>query len=374
MKMKKLVTMLAVSAMLTGMLAGCTSGSEETGTTTAKETTAPQSTEAKKETESSKDTEAKAESETDTAMTDTEAKEDASTGSLKGKRIAVAHISMYDEWCTGVYDELMAQKDKYGIAELNVQDANFSIETQKKNVEDFISQGYDAILIDIVDSEAIKDTLDKAYDAGIPIVAFDSGTDWEHLISHIKWDHAETGKLTAQWVADYATKNLGGKVKVGMITYNTLAHVKVRGEAFTEELESLLGVDNIEYVYKQDFDQTREGASNITTNNIAKPVDVIWGAVDNAAFGAKIALENAGAKDTIVVSAGGWGAETFNAINDNNQYYKAAVAVPPAGIVQYSYDTLEKYFAGDKDIPKTQDIELKIVDASNIADYMGYIK
>lgn len=369
MRMKKLVSMLAVTVVVAGALAGCSSGTAETQKTTTK------AADTVKETEVTTETKAIIETE---AVTETKAGEETkasdSTGGLKGKRIAVAHISMYDEWCTGVYDELMAQKDKYGIAELNVQDANFSIEIQKKNVEDFISQGYDAILIDIVDSEAIKDTLDKAYEAGIPIVAFDSGTDWEHLISHIKWDHAETGKLTAQWVADYAKKNLGGKVKLGMITYNTLAHVKVRGEAFTEELELLLGTENIEYVYKQDFDQTREGASNITTNNIAKPVDVIWGAVDNAAFGAKIALENAGAKDTIVVSAGGWGAETFNAINDNDPYYKAAVAVPPAGIVSYSYDTLEKYFSGDKDIPKTQDIELKIVDTSNITDYMGYVK
>lgn len=292
---------------------------------------------------------------------------------LEGKRIAVAHISMYDEWCTGVYDELMAQMDDFGIAEVNVQDANFSIETQQKNVEDFVSQGYDAILIDVTDSEGLKPALDKAYDAGIPVVAFDSGTDWEHLVSHIAWDHAETGRLTAQWVANYAKENLDGKVKIGLITFTTLPHTKARSDAFVEELEKELGAENIEYVFTQDFDQSRESATNLVTNNIAKPMDVIWAPVDNGAFGAKIALENAGIEGTVVISAGGWGTETFTTINGGDPYYKAAVAVPPSGIVQYCYNTLADYFSGKTDIPAAQNIELVVVDETNIADYMKYV-
>lgn len=360
MKMKKLLAVLLTAVMVTGMLAGCGDKAEEPAATP----------EATPEAATDKEDAAPAD---DAAASDDKAASD-STSSLAGKRIAVAHISMYDEWCTGVYDELMAQKDKYGIAEVNVQDANFSIETQQKNVEDFISQGYDAILIDVVDSEAIKSTLDKAKEAGIPVVAFDSGTDWPELISHIAWDHAETGRLTAKWVADYAKANLDGKVKVGLLTYTTLPHTKVRGETFVEELEKELGKENIEYVFTQDFDQTREGASNIVTNNIAKPMDVIWAPVDNGAFGAKVALENAGVEGTIVVSAGGWGKETFTTINNKDPYYKAAVAVPPEGIVSYCYNTLQDYFDGATDIEKTQNIELKVVDESNIADYMKYVK
>ncbi|WP_343247316.1 sugar ABC transporter substrate-binding protein [Diplocloster hominis] len=363
MKMKKCLGLLLTAVMVTGMLAGCGDQTQDTGSP------APAAPEAEESAAPAKAPDASPAK--DAADQDAAADTDMP---LKGKRIAVAHISMYDEWCTGVYDELMAQKDKYGIAEVNVQDANFSIETQQKNVEDFISQGYDAILIDVADSEAIKSTLDKAYDAGIPVVAFDSGTDWEHLISHIAWDHAETGRLTAKWVADYAKANLGGKVKMGLLTFTTLPHTKVRGEAFVEELEKELGKENIEYVFTQDFDQTREGASNIVTNNIAKPMDVIWAPVDNGAFGAKVALENGGVEGTIVVSAGGWGTETFTTINNKDPYYKAAVAVPPEGIVSYCYNTLADYFNGAADIEKTQNIELKIVDETNIADYMKYVK
>ena len=291
---------------------------------------------------------------------------------LKGLRVAVAHISMYDEWCTAVAKELQSQADELGISELNIQDANFDIEKQIKNIEDFVAQGYDAILMDPVDGDAIQDALNKAADAGIPVVAFDSGTNWDKLVTHIAWDHAMSGTMSADWVADYAEENLDGKVKIGMLTTETLQHVAVRGTAFKDELESRLGTENIEYVYEQDFQQTREGAVNVVTNNIAKPVDVIWGAVDNAAFGAAQALENNGVEGTIVVSAGGWGAECFNAINDDNPYYKMVIGVPPASIVADSYQALADYLDG-KDVEREQNIELCVIDSTNIADYMQYV-
>lgn len=290
---------------------------------------------------------------------------------LDGLRIAVAHLSMYDEWCTAVADELQAQGEALGVAEVNIQDANFDIEKQIKNVEDFVAQGYDAIFIDPVDGDAIQDALNKAADAGIPVVDFDSPTSWENRVTHIAWDHATCGTMSADWIADYAEENLGGKVKVGMLTCESLQHVAIRGKAFKEELEKRLGAENIEYVYEQDFQQTREGAVNVVTN-IAKPVDVIWGSVDNAAFGARQALENNGTEGTIVVSAGGWGAECFNAVNNNDPYYKAVIAVPPAGIVESSYQALVDYLNGEE-VEKEQNIEVKIVDSTNIADYMKYV-
>lgn len=288
-------------------------------------------------------------------------------------KLAVAHITMYDEWCKAVYDEFIAQCAERGW-EVTIADGNLNAETQQKQVEDFIAQGdYDAILIDPVNSDGIIPTLEQAGEAGIPVFAFDSGTDYADLVTHVAWDHAETGVLCAQWVANYANENLGGKVRVGVLAMLNAVHTQVRSEAFVEELERLMGAENITWVFNQDFGETRESAANIVTNNIMKPIDVIWGAVDNAAIGATTALEQNAATGTIVVSAGGWGAEPFGLINEGNPYYKMCIAVSAANIVELTLDSVEKYFAGEE-IPKSQNIELAIVDASNIADYMKYVE
>jgi ribose transport system substrate-binding protein len=291
---------------------------------------------------------------------------------LAGKRIGVAHITLYDEWCKGVYDDFIRIGKEYGVAEMNIQNGDLNAETQQRQVEDFITQKYDLIFIDPVSPDGIKATLDKAQAAGIPVIAFDSGTDWGPLVSHIAWDHAETGRMTGKYVADYAKKNLGGKVKVGILAMLDAPHTAIRSQTFKEELEKGLGRSNVEYVFEQDFGQTRESATNIVTNNIAKPIDIIWGAVDNAAFGARVALQTNGVPNTKVVSAGAWGTEPFSTLAAKDPYYIMCIGVPPEGIVRGSMETAAKYFSGEKSIPREQNINLAIIDDSNIANYRSY--
>ncbi len=288
-----------------------------------------------------------------------------------GKRLGVAHITLYDEWCKAVYDEFMSQGPAMGFGEINIQDGNLNAETQQKQTEDFITQKYDAILIDPVNSEGIVPTLEQAGAAGIPVFAFDSGSSYEKLVTHVAWDHAQTGVLTAEWVAKYAKENLGGKVKVGVLAMLNAVHTQVRSEAFVKTLTELLGEENIEWVFNQDFGETRESAANIVTNNIAKPIDVIWGAVDNAAQGAASALELAGAEGTIVVSAGAWGSEPFGKINNGDKYYKMCIGVSAANIVKLTLESVQKHFKGEE-VPKQQNIELAVIDATNIADFIKY--
>jgi ribose transport system substrate-binding protein len=294
---------------------------------------------------------------------------------LAGKRIGVAQSTLYDEWNTGVHDEFIRIGREYGVAEMNIQDGNGNAETQQRQVEDFITQKYDVIFIAPVGgSDGIKSTLDKANAAGIPVIAFDLTINWPPLVSHIAWDHAETGRLSGRYVVDYAKKNLGGKIKVGILSMLDEPATAIRSTTFKEELERGLGRANITYVFDQDFSRTREGAANIVSNNIAKPIDVIWAAVDNGAFGARVALQMAGAQGTKVVSSGAWGNESFQTIAAKDPYYTMFIGVPPEGIVRKSMEAAAAYFSGDKNIPKDQNIDLAVIDAANIADYRAFYK
>jgi ABC-type sugar transport system substrate-binding protein len=295
------------------------------------------------------------------------------TGPLAGKRIGVAQSTLYDDWNIGVHDEFIRLAKEYGAAEVNIQDGDGNSETQQRQLENFITQKYDVIFVAPVgESGGIKATLERAKAAGIPIIAFDTTIDWDGLVSHVAWDHAETGRLSGRYVVDYAKKNLNGKLKVGVLEMLDVPATAVRSKTFMEEIEKGLGKSNITYVYVQDFGRTREGAANIVTNNIAKPVDVIWAAVDNGAFGARVALQTGGVKGPKVVSSGAWGKESFQTIADKDPYYTMFIGVPPEGIVRNSLDTAVKYFAGDKNIPKEQNIELAVIDATNIDKYRAF--
>ena len=284
--------------------------------------------------------------------------------STAGKRLAVAHITMSDEWCSEVADEFEKQSKDRGFAECNVQDGNHDHETQLKQMENFIIQEYDIIMIDPINPEGLRGVFEKAEREGIPVLSFDSSPKWDKIVSHVAWDHALTGEMIGEYTLDYVKKNLGGKATVAILDMPQFPHVTTRAAKFKEIIKAN---PDIKILYEQDFQGNREIAANIVSN-FKEPVDLIVSTTDNGAWGAVSALEAKGITKTKVFSCGGWGAEPFDALKANHPIYTATVGVPPAGIAMESLEIAEDYFDGDKNkIPARKDIELLLLDSSNIA-------
>ena len=74
---------------------------------------------------------------------------------LAGKRIAVANIYLGDEWCKLLADSLVEYGKIYGF-EVNSQDGNLDHDTQCRQIENFITQQYDMILVDPANGEGIN--------------------------------------------------------------------------------------------------------------------------------------------------------------------------------------------------------------------------
>lgn len=359
MKRKTIIVMLLVVIMaLSVLLNGCSSPSSQASASASAPASASQS-------------EASGASDSDSAAASTAAASEDKP--LAGKRIAIAHITLYDEWCKSVADELESQGAALGAIEVNVQDPNFSLEKQVQQVDNFIVQKYDMLIIAPTDVNGIISELEKVTKAGIPIIEFGQYTTYDKTIARVQWDYAGTGKQCADYIADYATKNLGGKVKVGLLEMLSISVNKIRGDAFKTEIEAKLGKDNVTYVYDQDFGSSEEDATKVVQNNIAKPCDFIFACVDNAAFGARVALETNKVSGTKIVSCGGWGTRSFSTIANNDPYYIMCIAVPPKDYVEKIYENVVKYFNGTQITQVDQNSNTAVVDASNINDYKQYI-
>ncbi|WP_276353225.1 ABC transporter substrate-binding protein [Cohnella caldifontis] len=105
-----------------------------------------------------------------------------------------------------------------------VTNANGDTSVQISQIENMISQKYDAILVDAGSATALNPVLEKAVNAGIPVVAFDSLPSTDKITSKVNPDTKEWGSVMAQWLAD----KLGGKGKV--IAMNGPAGVAVSEE------------------------------------------------------------------------------------------------------------------------------------------------
>jgi D-xylose transport system substrate-binding protein len=83
-------------------------------------------------------------------------------------------------------------------ATVNVQNANGDVEKQKEQIEYFINKGVDVIVIICIDSESLRETVEKAKNAGIKIIAYDRLVTNSNADLYITFDNYMVGKLMAE--------------------------------------------------------------------------------------------------------------------------------------------------------------------------------
>ncbi len=72
-----------------------------------------------------------------------------------------------------------------------------------------------------------------------------------------------------------------------------------------------------------------------------------------------------------MVCAGAWGSEALQHDQQQPQILQDVHGVSAANIVTLSLESVQKHFKGEE-VPKKQNIELAVIDATNIADFVKY--
>lgn len=105
-----------------------------------------------------------------------------------------------------------AKAKELGIT-LTTLDAQDSSETQATQIEDFISQGVDLIILNPVDSDAIGTSVEACNEAGIPVITVTRPSNSGEVVQHLDIDNKEAGGL----IAEQMIKDLGGNGKVAVL-------------------------------------------------------------------------------------------------------------------------------------------------------------
>lgn len=196
MKLRK-VTALAAAGFLAVSLAGCGgSGSEEAAATTAAAGTTAQ---AQRE-ESPADT--------------TAAAPEADNGATEAKGIRVGFTNSYNGNSYRQTEEKQMQiaADKLiaegYISEYTVAEANQDTATQIAQIEDFITQGYDIIIVDPASTSSLNNAIMEACDAGIPVITVNDGpVDCSHDLLYQMFFENEG---MTQALTEYVCQQMGG--------------------------------------------------------------------------------------------------------------------------------------------------------------------
>jgi ribose transport system substrate-binding protein len=120
---------------------------------------------------------------------------------------------------------------------------------QKEILESFITQRVDGIAISALNGDFLTETINRATDAGIPVVTWDSDAPKSRRVAFYGVDDLQSGRI----MGEQAIKLLGGKGKVAVITSMGATNLQLRLEGLREALKTAPGIEIVEaYDIKED--------------------------------------------------------------------------------------------------------------------------
>jgi ribose transport system substrate-binding protein len=126
---------------------------------------------------------------------------------------------------------------------------------QKEILESYITQRVDGIAISALNGEFLADTINKAVDAGIPVITWDSDAPTSRRIAFYGVDDRASGRI----LGEQAIKLLDGKGKVALITSMGATNLQNRLDGAKEALAKAPGIEIVEtYDIKEDAIRSAE--------------------------------------------------------------------------------------------------------------------
>jgi ribose transport system substrate-binding protein len=120
---------------------------------------------------------------------------------------------------------------------------------QKEILESYITQRVDGIAISALAGDFLNDTINRAVDAGIPVVTWDSDAPNSKRIAFYGVDDVASGRI----LGEETVKLLGGKGKVALITSIGATNLQNRLNGVKEALAKAPGIEIVEtYDIKED--------------------------------------------------------------------------------------------------------------------------
>lgn len=225
-------------------------------------------------------------------------------------KIGLSNAYMGNDWrqiMCSVAEWTATQEPFASNVEFDIVQSDNNAEAQIAAIQTMIDSGYDAILIDPSSTSALTNVIKEAQDAGIVVVVFDQGVDYEDVYK-ISTDYILRAQVGATYIVDMLGEN-GGNI----IMDRGLDGASQGTEEYNAALAIFEEQGNINVVgtYQSQYEQgsTYTGVSSALT--AADTIDAVW--TQGPMTGVVQAFQDAG-KDVPVIVGGGYGVYNGDAL------------------------------------------------------------
>lgn len=220
-----------------------------------------------------------------------------------------------------------AEADRLGV-ELILTDAEWDAQKQASQIERFIEQKVDAIILNPVDASSMLPSLKKIKDAGIPCINLNMKVD-DLSASYITTYVGSSSQNEAQMAADMTNQALGGEGgNVVIIEGAPGSDAQIyRTKSYIDMLTSKYQNIKVLAIANGEWDRSTAMAAARDLMEKYPNIDVMYCQDDNMAIGAIQAAKDADRLDQIKFIGIGGSIDGINAIKSGDLY--ASVTQPP---------------------------------------------
>jgi ribose transport system substrate-binding protein len=250
---------------------------------------------------------------------------------------------------------------------LNVIDTAGDVGAVISRIEDVVTQGVDAIVIN-VDPAQIGAGLQTAADAGIPVVGMDAGSD-----PLVAANITSNGYAMAAETSVYVANRIGGAGNVVMFTFDPFPPVQVRGAVADAVFANFPDIEVIDRITPDVSDggiadSRAQMEALLAANPEPGSISAVWAAWDQPALGALQAIEAAGREgEGIVITGIDANPQARDAIAQGGNF-EASVAQDFDGIGATTADTVARILAGEPLVQRVIYVPTELVTIANVND------
>jgi ribose transport system substrate-binding protein len=257
------------------------------------------------------------------------------------KTIAYVAWNMNNPWSVKLRDAIKESVEANGDTFVEADPAGDPAK-QIPQIETFIGQGVDGIILTPTDSTALLPSIDAADEAGIPVVIVGAGIEEGAWKAAILTDNFQGGKQ----IGEYVVEKLGGVGKVLATNLPGIEDAELRQAGWEAAFEGT-DIEILDYQMCATVELGVTAMENWLQKYAGEEIGAMIGCNDPTALGALTVIEEANLQDEIFVVGVDGSDEAIQAMTDCRSF-GASAAQQPEEMGKRSAETLYKVLAGEE--------------------------
>lgn len=275
-------------------------------------------------------------------------------------RIGLVQINQQALFFNQMNEGAQEAADELGV-DLTIFNSNDDPAAQNEAVANFITQGFDGVVVVAIDVEGIQPALAEAKEAGLYVAAVDAVVDSSDVDVQVGVDNAAAAVDIADWTIDNGTDL---STDLGIVGALNSFIQNIRMDEFITPIEAA-GFTVLQTVDGQNVQETAlTAAENLLTANAGELT--VYATGEPALVGTIAAVRSQGRQDTVDVIGWDLTAEVISAIDDG--FVRAVVQQDPK-TEGYQAVTALKALVDGESVESPIDVPIAIVTVDNVDDY-----